>query len=434
MNCKPGERRPSVRSGNRVPLMPIVAATIVLACAGMAAACGVVVTSAGIDQRHYHLPTVIQIRDDFPAVDLANLPTATGPLYHLVVAAISGPLRFGESGTQFVGALFAAALAALAAWHVRSIQGWRLRTLTLAPLLLSAYFWQAALWMLTDVAALLFAMAALVMSNKAPTKLRQLAIGLTIAAAIATRQTYVWLLVPACAAFVVGARRSGSFSVTALLRLTAPGMLTLAVMAWMWGGLTPPSARHYNAARLSMTAIPFVFAVAALFVVPILLAVAERGLPQRHAASATIVGTLAALPAVVWTSTATEYPDSSRRGGVLWSAVARLPDVSDRSVVLIVLAFIGGFTCMILQYRLPDSLSVVLPSSVVSLAFVTMAGAQLFPKYAELPLAMFAVLALAALARARSIRRTWPLAGIVLCQALVTIGIVVVPVIRALAS
>lgn len=101
-----------------------------------------------------------------------------------------------ESGTQFSASFFAAALAALAVWYAGSVTEPALRVLALAPLLLSPYFWESALWMLTDAAALLFAFAAFAMLlRRGPMDaLGSLSAGLLLAAAVATRQTYVWSL------------------------------------------------------------------------------------------------------------------------------------------------------------------------------------------------------------------------------------------------
>ncbi len=176
------------------------------------------------------------IRAQFPHIDFVGLPTATGPLYHLVVAALSGPVGLGAAGTQAVGAIFAVALAALATYHVRVAPTWTMRALAVAPLLLSAYYWQSALWMLTDDAAMLFAFAALAVCLSFDGSRAQLAVGLLIAGAIATRQNAVWLLLPACAAYAFaggsGPRWPG---LAGLARICAPGLAMLAWLTVLWG-------------------------------------------------------------------------------------------------------------------------------------------------------------------------------------------------------
>src|SRR5829696_992777 len=141
-------------------LVPTAAAVVVSAFAAITAARGVVVTAGGRDQRNFHWVAIWQMREAFPNVDVSNVKSATAPLYHLVVAAVSKLLNLGEAGTQFVGSLFGAALAAVVFWFAGSATSGWLRVLAVSPLLLSAYFWQSTLWMLNDAAALLFAFLA----------------------------------------------------------------------------------------------------------------------------------------------------------------------------------------------------------------------------------------------------------------------------------
>lgn len=415
---------------NQNAILPILMSSAVLAIAGLVAASGTVVTSGGNDQRHFHLPAVIQIVTTFPDVDFASLPTATGPLYHLAVAVISGPLSFGEAGMQVVGAVFGALLAGLAIWHSRAITSGYLRMLAVAPLLLSGYFWQSTVWMLTDDAALLFAMAAVLglLEGKLTVR-REIAIGLLIACAVATRQTFVWLLVPACLEPLQGASAS-RFASTA--RLVGPGVVVLTGLVVVWGGLTPPSARAYNASGLSAVGVSFVFAVAVTFAVPILAAVDARDVLRDRGWASFGVGLVLALPAMVWASAPTAYPDSARRGGVLWSLAAQAPVIAGHSALLAVFAFIGGFTSSLLYFVIQGHAARVLSSSVLGLAAVTVGGAQLFPRYAELPLAMIAVLVIVILARRDLIQRKWPLLVLAIYQATIATAIVGIPIARAL--
>lgn len=393
-----------------------------------------ITTAGGKDQQSFHLPSVLQIRETFPGIDVVDLPTATGPLYHLVVAAISGPLGLGEPGTQVVGALFAAALAALAIWHAQAIPTPYLRALAVSPLLLSAYFWQSALWMLTDAAAVLFTMAALILLEHSLPIRRQLAIGVLIAAAVATRQTCLWALVPAVSVCVYSLRdQSWRAVIGASARVSGPALAVLAVLTTLWGGLTPPAMRQFNTASQSWTAISFIFAVAAVFAVPLVASIRTNLVRERAKVAAT-VGLLVAAPAIVFPSAATSSPDDSRRGGVVWAVVAKFPGIADRSPILVMLAFIGGFACTLIFYALEKRTAIMLTSAILALTIATVPGAQLYQRYAELPIAMLAVLAIVALAADRQILRTWPLLCLAGFQALATAGIVLMPAIRALSG
>ncbi|MEV6768627.1 hypothetical protein AB0N05_08320 [Nocardia sp. NPDC051030] len=423
-----------VRTAGRSYLPAAGAFGLVVALAAAVAATGVVVTAGGNDQRAFHWPSVEQIRASFPHLDLVGLNTATGPLYHLVVAAISGPLGLGEHGTQVVGAVFAGCLAALAVQHARTLPSWQLCALAVAPLLLSAYFWQSALWMLTDDAALVFAMAAMILMITVPTTRGCVAIGVLIAAAIATRQTFVWLLAPAVLSCVdlVSPRRDPKSTLGHAALVAGPGIVVLAGLIVLWGGLTPPAMRQFNAAHPSLTAIAFTFAVAAIFAVPVLVASAQVAAVRAHLVAETVTGLIVAAPALVFRSAATKFPDDSRRGGVVWTVVGKLPDVAGRSPVLAVAAFVGGFACAALLFVLERRTAVIMAAALVALTLVTAPGSQLYQKYAELPIAVLTLLVVVEIARSRRLVRTWPLAGLAAFQLVVTAGIVGIPFFRAL--
>jgi hypothetical protein len=410
-----------------------IAAIIVFGCSMGVALCGIVATAGGVDQQGFHLPAVRHLLATAPALDVVGLPTATGPLYHLMVAAVAGPAGVADAGIQIVGALFAAALAAMAVRHVRVLPDPAHRLLAVAPLLLSAYFWQSALWMLTDDAAVLFGLAAVLVALSGTTRRQQVGAGLLIAAAIGTRQNFVWLLAPVCAYYLIAlADQPAAARGAALARVGAPGLATLALLIWLWGGLTPPAGREFNAAAHSPTALAYAAAVTAVFALPILLSVVDGWAPlRRHLPAAVTVGLLAAAPAVIFTSNATTAPDQSRRGGLVWSLVAAAPDVMDRSPMLVALAFLGGAVTTLLCLALPRSLAVLLSVSVLALATVTAAGAQLYQKYVELPLGMLALVIITQLFAAGRIRRNWPLAALAVLQAVITAAVVGLPILRA---
>lgn len=412
----------------------LAAVTVIAACA-VIAKLGILATSGGVDQQYFHLPSVMYLREKFPNIDIVNMPTATGPLYHLLVSVVSGPLHLGTGGTQIVGSLFAAALAAVAVWYVRKISTVSGQLLAVAPLLLSPYFWQSALWMLTDDAAILFAFAALIAMLSGTTGRHQLISGLLIACAIATRQTYVWLLAPAVVNLMYVLRNySASVRIWAVGRVAAPGMMVLAILVSLWGGLTPPSTHQFNASSYSFTSISYTFAVAAIFLTPILLATLGKSEIRERIPTAFTVGLLAAVPAIVFSSGATNQPDESRRGGFVWSVVAIFPDVADRSLLLIVLAFIGGFVGTIVCFTLTRQIALLLATSLVSVAIVTAAGSQLYQKYIELPVAVLVLIALVYLFRVGRIIRTWPLLLLALFQLAMTASIVILPIWRALSA
>ena len=107
-----------------------------------------------------------------------------------------------------------------------------------------------------------------------------------------------------------------------------------------------------------------------------------------------------------------------------------LPALVVGGAVLAILAFIGGAACALVFFALERGPALVLGAATVALAVSNSAAAQLFQKYAELPLAMITVLALVSLWTSGRVVRLWPLVMLAVLQAVMTAGLVVLPILR----
>ncbi|MCG5433100.1 hypothetical protein LV457_12515 [Mycobacterium sp. MYCO198283] len=374
------------------------------------------------------------MREAFPAIDVVHVQTATAPLYHLVTAALSESLGLGQAGTEVTGGTFAAVLAAVVVWFAGTVaRGW-CRALAVLPLLLSPYFWESALWMLNDAAALLFGFGALAVVLRRPDgRTAQLVVGMLLAAAVATRQTYVWAVVPAMAAVLLANRHRPQAQLAAIgCRVAVPPLLVLTALVVLWHGFVPPFFHEINAATRSWVSLSYCFAVAAMFLTPVLLCVEQRRSVPRVVAVAAVG--LAVLPALIFSSTATVSPDDTRRGGLIWGLVAHGPAVGGRSLVLVALAGTGAYVTCRLAAQLSPPCAVVATTGLCALAVVLSAGGQLYQKYFELPIAALAVFAVCDALSAGTVTRRWPLCLLVAVQAMLTIGIVIRPIVSALSG
>ena len=307
-----------------------------------------------------------------------------------------------------------------------------LRFLALAPLLLSPYFWQSAMWMLTDAAALLFALWAfiLLLRLRPGDSRSQMFIGLLLAAAVATRQTYVWALLPAVAVALFTMRGSpGAPRIKAVARIALPALIVLVVLVAMWRGFLPPGMHELNATRQSWVSVSYCFAVSAIFFVPLFVAIPIRAMPRPVMAVGLSV--VAALPALVFRSAATPRPDDARRGGLIWELVQHTPTVGGRSLLLALLAFVGAYSVCCILANLDKTTAILVGSALVGLAVTMSAGGQLYQKYFELPIAVLTLIAICALAQRLIIRR-WPLVVLAVLQAVLTAGIVIKPLVASL--
>ncbi|UTM36555.1 hypothetical protein MX572_18840 [Rhodococcus pyridinivorans] len=392
--------------------------------AALVAASERVVTAGGRDQKNYHYPTIEGLRSLFPSVDVVDVQTATSPLYHLMVSWAAIPLGSSLFVTQVLGSFFGAALVAVLvafAWPIKSLA---LRALVLAPLFLSAYFWQSTLWLNTDVATLFWAALALLGTLRAESVRDFALVGVFCCLAVATRQTAVWLLIPVTAAALMG-WRGRPLGVRVLVGCAPAGVVLLALVA-IWGGLTPPAFAVKNNDVTSYAAVSYGFAVLAFFAVPLAWA-SIPNVSRNQLSIAGAVGFVAAIPAVLFPSAANS---ASRTGGWVWSLVGHTPDLAGRSPLLIAAAFLGGLSSCLLANALQRRYAVVLATSFVALCAVLTAGSDLYQRYFELPVALLFMLAACDLAQNQRIIRQWPLFALAAAQGVLLIGIVIIPLAR----
>jgi hypothetical protein len=411
-------------------VVPLLAAGAVLAASVAVALSGVIATAGGRDQTWFHLPTIETFSASFPSVDIVNIQTATSPLYHLIVAAIMTVLHLSATGAQIVGSGFAALLAGVVTASVKCVRLGVDRLLIVAPLLLSAYFWQSALWLNTDAAALLFAACALLLLVRADSLLNFGLVGVFVAAAIGTRQTYAWILVPAAlVSYLCVQGNSNRFRSMALS--CAPGTFTLVLLVALWHGFTPPLFKELNGISVNGASISYGFAMLAVLGLPVLLATG-RFLSRTTFRTGVVVGLFAALPGVIFASSRTA--GDSRNGGWLWAAVGIGPSFENRSVLLVVLAVVGGIVGTALLAGLDTRIAVVVSSSFLGNLIVFTFGTRLYQRYFELLLLFLLLLVTREIAKRGGFARRSPLVGLLLFQAVLLCGMVVYPISKVLVS
>jgi len=414
---------------------PAIAAIFVCVTSAVVAALGVMVTAGGVDQHHYHWPTVNRMQSELPTLDITNVETATSPLYHVIVAIFSRLFGLTESQAQFVASIFAAGLAALVVWYAASIKKPSLGALAAAPLLLSPYFWQSALWMLNDAAALLFCLAAFIVTlRQRPAKGRsQLAIGFLLAAAIATRQSYIWCLAPtAITTIYVMQGYSTPAKMAAIARIVCPGLATISALVLLWNGVAPPNFQESNAGTLSWTGIPYTFAVCSIFFFPVLVSINSKFWKLRRPLIPIAAGIAVSIFAFIFRSDATHPPDSSRRGSLVWNAVDHAPVVADRSLLLAFMAFVGAYAVYGVLINVDRKTAILVGVAIASLAVTMVATGRLYQKYFELPITALILISIVTLAVNGKIIRRWPLIAVAALQCFLLTTIVIKPIISTL--
>lgn len=406
-------------------LLPLLAASLVVTASTAVAITDAGRTTAGSrDQRGSHLPTIIALARALPHVDVASIDVATGPLFHVLVAVPVRLLGLSAVGAQVAGSALAACCAVLVLTSSRTVASPATRALLAAPLMLSAYFWQSALWLNTDDTALLFGLTSLLLALRDRRLLTCTLVGLLLACAVATRQSWVWLLPPTTVAVLLpwAPRRSTSLR---LVAVCAPPTVVLAFLLVSWGGLTPPAFQGGNATPPSAISVSYTAALSASFLLPLALSATSSGRPWLGRAGIA-AGLVAALPAALSPSEAT-ITSNARAGGWLWEVVRLAPGLGGRSPLLIALAFLGGVTLVQVTHQVDRRVRWVVVVGVLSLALTLTPGVNLYQRYTEVPLLLLALVLSREVCRRRALARRWPLVLVGLGQAAVLSVVVLVP-------
>jgi 4-amino-4-deoxy-L-arabinose transferase-like glycosyltransferase len=205
-------------------------------------------TFHGSDARVYQLPTILQLSE---RLDFSDYPSAQTPLYHVVTAGWGELVGFDLWKLRLlnVAISYGMALALLRllrrATRLDELPAF---ALTLA-FVMSPYVFGASFTLLTDNLAILFALVALerIHAYARDGSLGAFAVAcLAIAAAVLTRQSFLWLVAVAAFFLVLPMLRTGrtlrlagAVAGAALLALAVAPMAALAIE---WNGLVPPSA------------------------------------------------------------------------------------------------------------------------------------------------------------------------------------------------
>lgn len=398
-------------------LLPVAALVLP---AALIAALGPSFGTWGYDQDQSHLPTIRTFAEQWPAPDLRDYSSTTGPVWHLALSLL---VRAGAPETVLrATAIAAGAALVVMAWTVlrRSVAP-SVAAAAALPIACSSFVLGGSAWITTDVPAALCMMLALA-ALTSPAGARP-ASGLWAAIAAGVRQPLGWLSVPIL--WVAWRERSWRLAAMALLPVAVVAALVL-----LWGGLTPPTFRTQHDRGVNPAAVTLMLSLAGLWGLPFVLA--GRGRTPWAAMSG------AALAALAF---ALSFPSShaygqGRWGGPLWQLVAIAPAPADRSIVLVPLAALGAACVTALSIRAYRAgQGAVCGVLLVSLAMATLANAansQAWQRYAD-PMLLLVIPWIAVLGWSADAPR-WRLVAASLAVALVQVGVCTISIWRPLAD
>jgi hypothetical protein len=360
--------RPSPARRERLIAAAVLAAPFLVAIAVLRGLSVEIDTFHGSDARVYHLPTIMQFAE---RVDLERYPAAQTPLYHLLFAGFGKVAGFELWKLRLLNAAisYAAVLALLRllrrATALEPIQALAL-TLVFA---LSPYFFGASFTLLTDNLALLLAFLALERVDvfRRGGSLPAFALAcLAIAAAVLTRQSFLWLAPVAAFALLSAAVPAGR-------RLAGAGLLALALapmtaLVALWGGLVPPGSDPASCGlctdrpgvgrdALTLRTVGFTLALFGAYALalhgPRLLALARERRRPRAPGAGVAAAVAAAVVVLAVSPLAFRAPEPARAGdaGYLWKLSDHLPVAAGSSLLFLALVPLGAVALLLLVRR-----------------------------------------------------------------------------------
>ncbi len=361
---------------------------------------GIDSTSEAWDQNQHHLIVIRKATATFvgaanatPIWELMrDYPSATGPGYHLFLS-LFGAIGLGDlTILRLISSLFGMALV-VSVWKIlaRRVDQWTALALS-APLLCSPYLLSGSMWLTTDVAAtwlMVLAMGAVLVAN--PSATDRIRGGIFACLGVLVRQPTTWLVAPLFVSGAVANRRSwsrqevGSWILSCVLPLAV-----LAGLILLWGGLTPPAYRSMHDAGANFATPAFALSLVGVWGIPWAIALRRIAPKEKRALSWSMAGggAFGLLCAVV---PETSFDQAAGRwGGPLWSFVQIAPTLVNRSLLLLVLAPVGGIVlgrllCHAWVNR-GSATAAVLGVAIAAMLSATTVNSQCWERYIDLPL------------------------------------------------
>jgi hypothetical protein len=396
-------------------------------------------TFHGSDARVYQLPTILQLSE---RLDLSDYPSAQTPLYHVLTAWWGELVGFELWKLRLLNVLFSYGMALALLRLLRRatpLESWQSFALTLL-FVLSPYVLGVSFTLLTDNLALLFALVALerIHAYSRGGGLGAFAIAcVAIAAALLTRQAFIWL-VPAAAVFLLRVDLRTLGRLLAGAAMLALSLVPLGLLALEWNGLVPPSADpascglcddRQGLAReaLTLRTVGFTVALAGAYgalvfgaglvrrlrrVRSSIFARAYVGISGRADALRRGIAIAAGGGVLLLVVSPLLYkpitPQQAGDAGYLWQLSDRFPELFGSSLLFWLLVPLG---CVVLYLLVARAGVWSLPAVYLACFLLAALPVRLvYQKYFD----PFVLLALALLARPPDLRTRWDYAGIAL--------------------
>jgi hypothetical protein len=399
-------------------------------------------TFHGTDARVYQLPTILQLSE---RLDFSDYPSAQTPLYHVLTAWWGELVGFELWKLRLLNVFFSYGMALALLRLLRRatpLGSWQAFALTLL-FVLSPYVLGTSFTLLTDNLAILFALIALerIHAYSRGGGPGAFAVAcLAIAAALLTRQAFIWL-VPVAAVFLVRADLRAPGRLLAGAAMLALTLVPLGLLALDWNGLVPPSADPASCGicedragltreAVTLRSVGFTIALAGAYGALVfgpglvrrlrrlrssIFARAYVGISGRADAARRGVAIAAGTGVLLLVISPLLYkpitPQQAGDAGYLWQLSDRFPELFGTSLLFWLLVPLG---CIVLYLLIGRAGIWSLPAVYLACFLLAALPVRLaYQKYFD----PFVLLALALLARPPDLRTRWDYAGIAVLYA-----------------
>ncbi len=200
------------------------------------------------DHLQYHLPNILQIRENWPRLDLLkDSLSAISPGYHYFLATISFLTGKTELNLRIINNIIGLFIPLLAYYYVRKSVNIKIALLLVFPLALSNFLIKSSLWIGTDNPAFLLVLLTLILifdSTHNLTNWQGLKIGLLSALTTFTRQINVFLVASSILNIILVEEETIKFKINKqmflLIFTSLLPLLVILILYTAWGGLVPP--------------------------------------------------------------------------------------------------------------------------------------------------------------------------------------------------
>lgn len=345
------------------------------------------------DEVKYHYATVMTFAEQFPLLNLRDYPSATTPLYHLIIMFAGFVVGSDLVALRFVNALISLLCLFVVFGYLAKRGGITNGLLFSVIFLLSPYFILAAVRLFTDNLGLLFAFLSIMLLDYCVVHRQRFVLsGIYALLAVLTRHVYVWL---AGLSLVASLWDYESRRIRINLINALPAVIPIAgagLFIWLWGGLTTPQfvGQHEAEAGVNGEALIYIVALLGLYggcLIPWYIRLYQQSHSVRDLlpmALSAVVGALFLFIDPLW-----RY-DIGVQIGALWAVAELFPTFYSSSIlfwVLIPLGFVLLYvTLRHLIYERNYVMAVCLPLWILS----NMSSVRVYQRYYE-PFLLFII-------------------------------------------